>query len=480
MKRTIVILLAVVVVAAGVFVGYRKIKANAANSTSKVQTSQVTRGDLQATVASSGAVQSAQSLDLSFGIAGTITSIQVKRGQNVAAGDALAKVDDSALAAQVSSAKAALSSAQAKLQQLKDPPAADDVAVAQANLDNAKASYDVAKAKAGTVGDQMAVAQAALDKAEKAVQDAQAAYDRVSWRPDIGRLPQASTLQQATIDLQTAKANFNVTVAGITDTGLKSAAAQLASAQASLDKLVAGSAQADLDVAQAGVDQAKVALDTANKNLTSATLTAPFAGTVTDVPVIVGQTVGAATVAVSLADLTHLQVQVSLAEVDVPKAKADQSASVTLDAIPDAKLTGKVSDIAIVGKTTQGVVNYPVTVSLDPTKVAVKPGMSASVTIVVDERTNVLLVPNRAIHSATGQGSRNSTYYVDVLVEGQSVQVPVTIGLSNGSLTEVSGSTLREGDAVVITRTTTATGGAGGRIGGLLTGGGGGIPVAGR
>jgi HlyD family secretion protein len=124
----------------------------------------------------------------------------------------------------------------------------------------------------------------------------------------------------------------------------------------------------------------------------------------------------------------------------------------TLDAYSDAVLTGKVSRVALIGTVTQGVVNYPVVISIDPTTVTVKPGMTASISIIVQERTNVLMVPNRAIKSL----GRNQGYYVQVMVEGQAMQVPVTIGLANDSYTEVTGDALREGDTVVVSSTTTS------------------------
>jgi RND family efflux transporter MFP subunit len=247
----------------------------------------------------------------------------------------------------------------------------------------------------------------------------------------------------------------------------------LAQAQAALDKLLAGPASTDVTIAQAAVDQAKISLDTARQNLAKATLTAPFDGTVTQVNVIPGQTVAGGTVVVSVADLGRLRVKANVAEIDVPRIKVGQPVNVSVDAIPDAQLTGKLSDVALVGTVSQGVVNYAVTVDLDPTDSRVKAGMSASLVIVVDERSNVLMVPNRAIHTLTG----GRGYYVDVMVEGQIVQVQVNIGLANDSMTEITGGGLREGDAVVISTSRTTTSG-GGTFGGLFRGmGGGGVPV---
>lgn len=464
-KRTIwIAILVVAVVVAGIFgVG----RWNAARQASRAapQTSTVQRGDLQAIVGTSGTVRAAQSMDLTFGVSGTVVEILVAEGDKVKAGQPLARLDTATLEAQVASAELSLRLAEKNLEDLKSPPTKTKIAQAEATLASAKAAYEAAKAK--PVEWQIAQAEAALEKARKTLQEAQAAYDAVSWRPNIAMLPQATQLQQATEAYQAALDNYRIAMASVSDAPIKSAYAQLLQAQEAYDKLMAGPTEEELLSAEAQVTQAKLALETARKNLQSATLAAPFDGTITAVNVITGQTVAANTVAMSIADLDHLQIQANLPEVDAVQVKVGQRAEITLDALSTQTMTGQVAKVALIGTVTQGVVNYPVTISLDPTDLPVKPGMTASVSIIVDERTNVLMVPNRAVRSQGG----NRGYYVEVMVEGQIVQVPVTIGLSNGSMTEITSSGLREGDTVVVSSTTTTTSS---RIPGI---GGGGILV---
>src|SRR5206468_8311931 len=109
-----------------------------------------------------------------------------------------------------------------------------------------------------------------------------------------------------------------------------------------------------------------------------------------------------------------------------------------------------VSEIGYVGTTTQGVVNFPVTVVVAHPDPALKPGMTASAAIVTDKKTNVLLVPNRAIHVTGVQRT------VTVLFEGQQIPVPVQVGLSNDTQSEITGGQLKEGDTIVL-NTTAAT-----------------------
>jgi multidrug efflux pump subunit AcrA (membrane-fusion protein) len=77
--------------------------------------------------------------------------------------------------------------------------------------------------------------------------------------------------------------------------------------------------------------------------------------------------------------------------------------------------------------------------------------MTASVTIVVDQREDVLLVPNKAIRSSGGQRT------VTILFEGQQISVPVTVGLTGDSMSEITSDQLREGDTVVINGSTSTT-----------------------
>jgi membrane fusion protein, macrolide-specific efflux system len=154
-----------------------------------------------------------------------------------------------------------------------------------------------------------------------------------------------------------------------------------------------------------------------------------------------------------------LQVVVNLAEIDSVRVKDNQAAQISLDALPDLALDGKVTQIWPAGVLTQGVVNYPVTVQLTNPPASVKTGMSANVNIVVDERDNVLMVPNRAVRA---QGRQK---LATVLFEGQQMQVPVQTGLSNDTMTEIT-SGLKEGDTVVLNTTTTQQPRTGGGFGG--------------
>jgi len=220
-------------------------------------------------------------------------------------------------------------------------------------------------------------------------------------------------------------------------------------------------------VAELSLKQAQVSLDQAKANIKKSQLIAPFDGVVADLNIQVGQQSSASAQPVILVDLSRLEAQVNVGETDLPRVKVGQPVQVTFDALLGQTFTATVVEVAFVGTTTQGVVNYPVTVALDQPDSQIRPGMTANVTIVVEQRDNILLVPNRAVKTSGKQK------IVTVIKDGQPTPVNVTLGMSNDTQSEVT-SGLNEGDVVQVQQTTTTTttsqgggfGGPGGGFGG--------------
>ncbi len=512
MKRNVLIIVIVVVIVLAVagFFGVQQMNASAA-SAARLQTTEVQRGTLVATVNAAGNVSAPNQATLAFQSTGRVAKVNVALGDKVKSGQVLMELDTTDLQLALKTAQTSLASAQADYDasqtnlplalktaqatlasaqanydaQTTNLPLA--VKTAQATLASAQANLDAEVAKNATNTDQLIVAKAALDKGTIALQQAQSAYDTVAWRSDVGMTTQAATLANATSDYNSALSTYKITAATINDTAVRTAQAQVDSAKAALEQAQhnqdtslrtaqaqVDSAQAAVDqaqhnldtsqrVAQASVDNAQVAVDQAQRNLDKARIIAPFDGTVAAVNYDVGDTAGTSS-ALVLADTTQLQVKVLVAEVDMAKIKVNETAQMTLDALPGATYNAKVIQVGPVGTVTQGVVNYPVTVAVTGNDGSeVKPGMTANLAIVVDQRQNVLLLPNRAIHT---QGNLK---VVTVLYKGQQITTPVQLGLENDTNAEIT-SGLQEGDVVLLTQTTTTqrtTGGGGIGIPGL-------------
>ena len=126
-----------------------------------------------------------------------------------------------------------------------------------------------------------------------------------------------------------------------------------------------------------------------------------------------------------------------------------QKAVLTFDALPDLTLSGKVTRVDTAGTNNSGVVSYTVVVTPDVMDPSVKGGMTVSVNVITDVAADVLAVPSTAVKSST-----DGTKYVQILQNGQPVNVTVETGMSNDSYTEIT-SGLTEGQEV-ITATSTA------------------------
>jgi len=444
MNRRTVVIIAVIAIALVAFALLRQMQTRSTQAAAEYETVAAYRDTIVATVNSSGSVLPRKEISMAFPLGGVVAEVLVEVGDRVEAGQDLARLDVRQSEQNVAQAEANLKSAQARLDQTKAGSSATELDAARAAVDSAQAQYDSARNKLGLQDEQLSIAEADLKRAELNLKDAQAAYDLVAWRSDIGRLPQSGALEKATIDYQRALANYRLQVAGIDDTAFKSAAAQLAQAKSQLEQLQDMPTVEDIAVAEAQVEQAAASLEQAKLQLADAVLVAPFSATVAAVEVQAGEWVGATMPAIVLADLDHFYVETRVDETDIVSVEVGQDAEITLDAFPDVKLGGKVTGIDPLGSTAQGVVSYGVDVEILSADVAVRPNMTAIVDIVVGRDEGALLVPNRAIRR-DGSGR----LYVEVLSDGQVIRRFVTIGLSNDLVTEILEG-LDEGEEVIV------------------------------
>ncbi|HKB88383.1 MAG TPA: efflux RND transporter periplasmic adaptor subunit [Patescibacteria group bacterium] len=140
----------------------------------------------------------------------------------------------------------------------------------------------------------------------------------------------------------------------------------------------------------------------------------------------------------------------NVSEVDVNRVKQGQKATITLDSISDKTFTGVVLTVDKIGTVASGVTNYPVVISLDTNAPEILPNMAATASIIIDTKSDVLLVPSDAIQTAA-----DGTTSVRVLENGKPVNLEITTGLSSDTQTEVT-SGLNEGSQI-ITGTSTGT-----------------------
>lgn len=498
MKKWIIIVVIVVVLAVG-FYGFTQYRARQASASSEYQTVPAERGSLTATIGATGVVHAKQTANLAWLTSGTVKDVNVKVKDRVSTDQVLSELEQTSLAQNVILAQADLVNAQKTLNDLlnsdvQKAKAAQAVDNAQKALDDAqdpqlnqaKAQEAIANAQKAVDDAELALRWAQSPASQSLIDDAQAqvviAKDRLDkakekYAPYENKpednLTRASLLSQLSLaqqqyDAAVRKLNGLQGTSGPTDIAVKeadlaTAKAQLEQAKRDWERLKDGPNPADIALLKAQLDDAKREYDrlkngadpndiaaaqariaAAQATINQAKITAPFDGIITDISIKPGDQVTPGTVAFRLDDLSHLLVDVQVSEVDINRIQAGQNVNLTFDAISNKEYHGDVSEVAPVGTSTQGVVDFTVTVELTDADEAVKPGMTAAVNMVVSQLSDVLLVPNRAVRVLNGKR------VVYILKNGNLETVDITLGASSDTNSEVVAGDLKVGDQIVL------------------------------
>jgi HlyD family secretion protein len=429
-------------------------RSQASATTTATQLGEVTQTSLSSVVESSGSVAPKAENDLSFGVSGTVSKVNVKVGDEVKQGDVLAELDTTDLELALAQAEQAYLSQQATYSMTVNPDP-DEVAAAGLAVSNAAAAYQLAQQKyAVNSTDSVMLSCNNLDNLKKIYDDAVNAYNayvsdwhvQVNGTADIS--PQKSQLDRAKAAYDQGVISCNLAKNSVTDTGIKSAYASLVQAKANLESLTNPS-ERTLLTAKVQLDQAKVDREDAQQAIADARIVAPFDGIVTAVTAIVGGP-GGSSATISLADISQYHVDVLIDETEIAQLKVGQKAENTFDALTAVAVTGVIARIDPAGTVSNGVVNYTVRIDLDPTEAALRTDMTANARVILDTHSSVLAVPGTAIRQdSTG-------YYVNVVgTDGTAQRVDVTTGYTDGDLTEVAGN-LQAGQQVYIGEPTSA------------------------
>ncbi len=388
------------------------------NSDPQYRTAPVTRGNVAYAVSATGSPNAVVTVQVGSQVSGNIIALFADFNTKVTKDQVVARIDPQIFQARVDQAKAALSAEQAA------------VVAGQAGIE--KARTDVAGAQA-TVADQ----RANIVRAQSAVNDAKVKLGRRVELFKDGVLAQE--------DLDTAQATYDQAVASADAANAQLTASQQAVASAQAQVRVA---ETQLSSAQAQVNQAQANLVQAQADLDHTYIRAPVDGVVVARNIDVGQTVAASLQAPTLfqiaQDLTKMQVDTNVSEADVGRVQVGMPTAFTVDAYPNQVFKGSVTAIRKAAINVQNVVTYDVVIGVANPDLKLFPGMTANVKILVDEHDNVLRVPNAALRYARGNA-------VSVLDGKDAVRrVPVKLGITDGTYTEIAGGDLKEGDPVII------------------------------
>jgi HlyD family secretion protein len=302
-----------------------------------------------------------------------------------------------------------------------------------------------------------------LRNAEITLRQATQAYNKVKDNPDVGMLPQSQQLEAATVAYETAKAQAALTDQDATSaqvaqglnqiaqaqSGIRQAQANVVNAQNQLDQLLDGPSEEDIRITQAQVKQAQLSVLQAENALANAQLVAPFAGVVSEVNVKEGElSSGGGLGAVRLTNIDTFHLDVLVDEVDVRQVAVGQTVSLSVDALPDAEITGIVTKISPTASNVNGVIAYEVTIVPDVVEAPLRVGMSATAIITTANVDDAVLVPNRyiSLNRDTDQA------FVYKLVAGEPVLQEIELGLRNERSSQVLGG-LTDGDTLALITT---------------------------
>ncbi len=490
-------------------------------SGAKFETAIASVGTIRQEVSVTGRIKPAQNVNLAFEVPGRIIWTPAKIGQQVYAGQTLMALDSSELNAQLQREQANVKAAQARLDQTKGGAREEDLNTAQTNFDNSKLSLvNAAEAALETSLNSIvsltaiqykyftSYSQEALLIASNKGQALFTIFnkDNLDWtvseffldfnsplKQEIERLknnPETESVNKLAGDIEnvlglTSKAldAGNAALNGVqaTDadktligTARGNVLAQISAFSTAKNSLKAAAAQLelkkapptnfDLEIAQSQLDQAKASLALVEAQIAKRILRAPINGIVADVYGSIGEISSTNRAAVSLISNSQYEVEVDIPEADIAKIKIGNGALITVDAYgSDVSWGAKVVKIYPAEKIIEGVATYRAVLQFDKNDERIRPGMTANIDIVSEEKNEALAVPQRAIIR------KNGGKFVKILVEKKSnsdskfanlesvfedneqaiYEVPVETGIkgSDGKIEIISG--LKAGDRIV-------------------------------
>ncbi len=429
-----------VVIIVAAFIGWRiwRNRQAAAETLANLETVPYQRQTLNANIYGTGTVQPYQSAALTWSASGTVGEVNVTLGQSVAKDEILMSLDPGSVSVDILQAQIDVINAQNALDDLNTNWQAD---LAQAKLDLLNAQNDLNDLQTERkIMNYQRCTDERIQDLEDQLDQAETIY---KYRQNADTLKAVNTAQA---NLDYCNADFTVQEIAEAQLKVQLGEAKVADLQSKVDTLTNGP-----DPDQVTILETQLAI--AQKRADSPLVKAPFSGVVTVLPAQVGDVVQAGSQAAQLDNLSSLYLDVQISEVDISLVAVGQPAELVFDAYYEDTFNGTVSQIAPVGSTVQGVVEYNVRIQMDGNSDGkIKPGMTAAVNIIVDELDDVFVVPNDSIATINGQE------IVFVERNGSYVAVPVTLGSYSDMYSEVLSADIQEGESIVLNPPASLTG----------------------
>ena len=392
-KRKLVVVGAAVVLGVVVVYGYT-VLARPATTIDPARLATVERGDLARSVVATGRIEPITKVEIKSKANGIIKELKVQVGDRVTVNQVLAELDRDNLAARLRESRAALTGADANLR---------------------AALAELAKNKVEAEGPDVAFARRNVERAEQLSRDKLISPQNL----DDAR----SAMDQAVNRQAVAKSQLGVSDARVAQ-------------------------------ARATVAQSQAAVDRTEEELTNATIRSPLNGVVLSRDIEVGSPVSSilnlgssATLVMVLGDISQVYVKGKVDEADIGLVRLGQPARIKVETFKDRQFEGRVTQIAPMGVEKDNVVNFEVRVSIDNASGELRANMTSNAEIVLEEHKGTLIVPERAVIYDASHRAFAERVQPDSKTGRE--RVPITIGVSNGTRTQVVKG-LAAGDRIIL------------------------------
>lgn len=416
----------------------------------------VSTGSLLVTVSATGTIEPVREAPLGFQTSGVVTEVLVEEGDFVRQGDVLARLDMSDLETQYRLTEIDLRREQVSYEDLVAPARDVDLAAQQAALNAARASAGAAYDSAASEND-VEIARLEAELADNQRWQAQIQRDQqMALGPEFRdsdfqdsnaqEVQLANSIESQEYQLEIAQADYSDTInTGPDLSRLGQATADIVEAQVALEDLMNGPDEIDRRIAEASLELAELSLQQVGIELADGVIVAPFDGIVAENNLTVGELPPQGS-AITLIDTSELIVDLPVDEDDISNVEVGQNVELELDALREAGITGTVTRVNVTPTQSGAVVTYTVRVRVNPTDESLRVGMTTTAEVVVAERDDVILLPNRFIR----RDSDTNRSFVTILdPDGNLNEVVVELGERNETESEIL-SGLEDGDRVVL------------------------------
>lgn len=379
-RRWIVVSIVVILLVATAIVGASALRSDVKIDSSKL--AKVERGNIARSVVATGKVEPLTKVEVKSKASGLVKNVYTDYGQRVKRGQVLVELDKEQLMASLREQKAALQAAEATLASTRAAVERDKVDAQNPDLPFLKSNLD----RSQQLFDRGVISRTDLENAEKAYQ--------------IALNKQLSAQRSVVVT------------------------------------------QADVERAKAEVARSRASVERAEEDLRNSTIVSPMDGVVLSRDVEPGDAVSSilvlgsqATLVCTLGDTSELYVKGKVDEADIGKVYFDQPARITVESFKDKKFQGEVTKISPLGVEKDNVTTFEVRVSIKDPGQELKANMTANAEIILEEKPDVLLVPESAV--VYDEQKNTFVEVADATAKTGKRRVPVKLGISNGVKTEV-------------------------------------------